>query len=204
MTYLYVDLETTGLPTGPYNDLNQYDNCRIVSVALILVDGSKAGLPDFWKKTFMIKPDDFCVPDGMVHGISHEMAEADGVDFVKAFTKLFSILKYSNTFVAYNVDFDYNVLRAEFRRRNMREHFTWLGSLKQMCVMKTALVELGLPGYLRLQELYDFLIPDNPGFKAHDAMEDIWITLLCHRKIREIMFLKPKKEVPENVLVEYI
>ena len=194
MSYLYIDLETSGLPKQrvpyempEYTDLNAYSTARVVSFALHIVDGSKEELPVLLTFSKLIKPEGFKIPPNMVHGITHEQATDEGLNFKHVFGKLMKVISGCNTFLAYNVDFDINVLKAEFLRREMYHVLDVFNEFKEICVMKSAYEILKLDKFEKLSVLYAKLCPELPEFKAHDALADITATLECHRKLREIL-----------------
>ena len=82
--YLFFDTETTGLPKKWQAPVTDTDNWpRLVQIAWVLssVDGKELA-----KHESIIKPEGFLIPkeSSAVHGITTEIAEAEGVDLETA------------------------------------------------------------------------------------------------------------------------
>ncbi len=124
--YAIVDLETTG---------GQADKDRITEIAIAIHDGEKV-IDSF---ETLINPER-TIPYNItqITGITQEMVE-DAPKFFEVAKKVVQLTE-GKVFVAHNVRFDYNFLRAEFRRlgftytrkllctvRLSRKTFPWIG-----------------------------------------------------------------------------
>jgi DNA polymerase III epsilon subunit-like protein len=194
----YVDLETSGLPLkrshmgSNYEDTKMYDTCRIVSMAVIFVeDNGNAELKELGSFDMLFKPEGFLIPEGLIHGITHEKASTEGTLFTQNMEKIRPFMRQCKYFTAYNADFDWNVLQSEFRRRGMKEYEDLFNVYEQVCVMKSASFILKTNKWMKLSDLYYNFFKET--FNAHDAMEDIRATIAVHRKLREIMLSKLHK-----------
>jgi len=140
MGYLIFDTETNGLPITPcygifplYNDLTKYNNARVVQVSYIITDSTYNKLEE---SDTIIKLDNFKIDNHKFHGITEEISETRGVPFVD-FAKAFNFsLDFVHTIVAHNINFDFNVLCAEFHRYGLQEVLTKFESKVQICTMK--------------------------------------------------------------------
>src|SRR5690349_22421689 len=117
--YLIFDTETTGVPhnkTAPLTDLENWP--RLVQLAWQLHDQSGKLLS---VQNFIVKPEGFDIPfkAEQVHGISTSRALAEGhdlLDVLKAFQK---DLKKAELLVGHNIEFDINIIGAEFLRKTI-------------------------------------------------------------------------------------
>jgi len=98
-----------------YRDLQAFDEARLVSIAWVLeaADGSKIN------RSYLIRPEGFEIPAVAtgIHGITTEMALANGVDFATMAVQLDEDLADTELLVAHNVEFDKAILKSELFRR---------------------------------------------------------------------------------------
>jgi DNA polymerase III epsilon subunit-like protein len=138
MVYFAIDTETTGLPTSrakptPSN-ISHYDSCRMLSLAIIEYsdDHKEEGAHHF-----IVKPDGFEVGATHIHGITQEMAESQGLpfeDIYNTFIGLLFLVEEECKIVGHNLDFDLNVIRAEFIRHE--KCLEILDKVKPICTLK--------------------------------------------------------------------
>jgi DNA polymerase III subunit alpha len=137
-TFIF-DTETTGLcPRGiqpTIQNFYRWNGARIVQIAWEVYDDKQTLVS---KKVFLIKPDDFVIPDSAskIHGITTEMAQKDGVPFHEVARELEDDLKDVSRLVAHNIDFDMSVLVAELFRANKTDLAYMLTSKEKVCTMK--------------------------------------------------------------------
>ena len=108
-----------------------------------------------------------------MHGISTEFALANGTELGPVLDEFAADLDDSAVVVAHNVDFDANVMGAEFLRAGMPNQFD---RLTKRCTMKESTEFCRIPGnyghkWPSLSELHQILF-DAPISGAHDAMVD--------------------------------
>jgi len=169
MPYTVFDTETTGIPTGArvvtLKRLAAWDTCRLVSIAIAVFNDDHSENSRF---TAVVKPDGFKVEATEVHGISHELAEAEGIPFIDAYNVFVGVFQLCPTVVGHNVSFDINVLKAECLRRNMDTSI--FDRITPVCTLGMAR-RMFLEPVNKLGVLYKkFFGEDLEG--AHDAMVD--------------------------------
>lgn len=116
------DVETTGLPpnssrmVGTHN-IRAWNGCRIVQIAWAIYSPNGTLLKDY---VTLVKPDGFLIPKSSteIHGVTTEMAEADGIPMVDVLNQFSLDMDTWNvkSLVAHNISFDRNVLYAEALR----------------------------------------------------------------------------------------
>ena len=176
--YLFFDTETTGLPlnfNASHKDLNNWP--RVVQLAWILTDSQGKIIEE---KSFIIKPDSFTIPVASfaIHGIDNEKANKLGISIIDALNIFNQSLQNRNLIlVAHNMDFDINVLGAEFLRIGVETNFM---DLSRVCTMKSSIDFCGLPKgkFPKLAELYRRLFNDDFE-NAHNAMADVFACYRC-------------------------
>jgi DNA polymerase III epsilon subunit-like protein len=172
--YLFFDTETSGLPKNydaPISDLENWP--YIVQIAWLEQD--KYG-NDISTGNYYVTPSGFDIsPDSeKIHRISKEKATDLGYPITDVLEVFIAIIKKSQFIVAHNVEFDYNVLSAEFARHYIKSD---IAEKKKICTMQETIEFCNLPGsnglkYPRLSELYYKLFAKNFD-NAHDAKADI-------------------------------
>jgi len=114
--FLIFDTETTGLPNkynAPISDSENWP--RMVQLAWQLHDNTGKLLT---AKNYIVKPEGYDIPIGVsnIHGITTERAIRDGYDLsfvLEEFNKDIEKTVYN---VGHNIDFDLNIVGAEFYR----------------------------------------------------------------------------------------
>ena len=117
------DTETSGLPLkrpgsrfSPYNDIDLYNNCRLVQFSGIIYDfNMNETLAEF---DYTIKPDGFTINNSNIHGITMDIANKNGISINKLFEKIIELFQKHNIskLVGHNVIFDINVIKSEMFR----------------------------------------------------------------------------------------
>ena len=114
--YLIFDTETTGLPKrydAPLSDSDNWPRCIQIAWQLHDAMGNVIEHQDF-----LVKPDGFNIPydSEQIHGISTALAEEQGVPLAEVATAFQKALEKTTFVVGQNVDFDVNIMGAEFYR----------------------------------------------------------------------------------------
>jgi len=121
MKYLFMDLETSGLPVDFSAKITDTANWpRIVQIAAILTDESGGVLKEL---DLIVQPSNFKIENAYIHGITQEIAAKQGVQLSFALRLLNSIVKNDTTIVCHNVDFDIPVLMCELYRVGLFDPF---------------------------------------------------------------------------------
>ena len=114
--YLIFDTETTGLPRNYSAPLTDFDNWpRVVQLAW-QVHGPEGELLEV--ANHIIRPDGFTIPFNAtkVHGITTDFALQKGEPLSEVLTKFNRSLETAHYIVGHNLDFDRNILGAEYMR----------------------------------------------------------------------------------------
>ena len=183
MNRLIFDTETNGLPVCPcfgvfpvYADTVKYDDARIVQVSYIITDTFYNKLEE---SDTVIKTDNFSITNHQFHGITEEISETSGIPFVEFAQQFSNALDNIGVLMAHNIDFDFNVLCAEFHRYGLTEIIAKFQSKQQICTMKRYKTLVGarfrsgngikLPN---LKELYSFATGGEEMENHHNSMYD--------------------------------
>lgn len=190
MTYLFIDTETTGLPRSRARARSPdevSDWPRLVQLGWILCadDGERLD-----EREQIVRPAGFTIDRGAVavHGITTERALAEGVPLKTVLRELNEAVERSTVLVGHNVDFDRNVLAAEFVRLGMTVHLT---ALPSRCTMRETTDFCRIPGGPRgykwpsLGELHELLF-DEPPDGAHSALADAEACRRSFFRLREL------------------
>ncbi|MFN8340166.1 MAG: DNA polymerase III subunit alpha [Cyclobacteriaceae bacterium] len=210
--YLIFDTETTGIPhnkTAPITDLENWP--RLVQLAWQLHD---AGGKLLSRQNLIVRPDGFDIPfkAEQVHGISTKRAQEEGKPLQDVLALLVNDLRLTQLLVGHNIEFDINIIGAEFIRQGLDPQV-----MLSLAKTDTGLVSIefcqlpgGMGGKLkmpRLHELHEKLF--SKSFEdAHDAAYDVAATARCFfgliarqivepldkRSIHEIIYEEPNLE----------
>jgi DNA polymerase-3 subunit alpha len=181
--YLIFDTETTGIPrnkTAPLTDLDNWP--RLVQIAWQLHDANGTLCS---QQNYIVKPEGFDIPykAEQIHGISTKRALEEGHDLAKVLTLFRDDLSKSSQLVGHNIEFDINIIGAEFIRQQFEtESFLKLARLDTgISSIEYCRLEGGIGGKLkmpRLVELHEKLFGKDFG-DAHDASYDVAATARC-------------------------
>lgn len=181
--YIIFDTETTGLPknwNAPYTDTDNWPRC--IQIAWQLHDDMGQLLEH---KDYLVRPDGFNIPYDAerIHGISTELAEAEGVPLAQVLVEFNEALAKAKFVVGQNVGFDNNVMGCEFHRLGVKTALNEMPVL-DTCTEKTAelcKIPGGRGGKFKLPtltELHSFLF-QQPFAEAHNATADVEATTRC-------------------------
>ncbi len=181
--YIIFDTETTGLPKRYDAPIHDTDNWpRAVQLAWQVHDQWGELIE---QKSVLIQPDGFDIPydSEQIHGISTALAEAKGVPLTEALEEFNLGLSKARFVVGQNVDFDINIMGAEFYRLGFDTALMDLPVL-DTCTEQTAKL-CQIPGgrgggfkLPTLTELHEYLFKA-PFAEAHNASADVEATARC-------------------------
>jgi DNA polymerase III subunit alpha len=187
--FLIYDTETTGLPRNfeaPVTDLENWP--RVIQLAWQLHDTGgllvEAG-------DHLIRPENFTIPynAAKVHGITTELALQEGEDLKTVLEKFILALQRAKVIVGHNIDFDLNIIGAEFVRCGYENYFE--GKI-QVCTKLESVEYCALPGgrgggfkWPSLEELHQKLFGEDFP-EAHNAAADVMATSRCFLELIRI------------------
>jgi DNA polymerase III subunit alpha len=142
--YLIFDTETTGLPKkwgAPISDTDNWPRC--IQIAWQLHDDMGKLIEH---QDYLIKPEGFNIPYDAerIHGISTELAEAEGIPLAEVLEKFNISLSKAKFIVGQNLGFDVNIMGCEFYRLGIESPMSSMPIL-DTCTEVTASL-LKLPG----------------------------------------------------------
>ncbi|MEJ2595784.1 MAG: 3'-5' exonuclease [bacterium] len=142
-------------------------------------------------KNFIVRPDGFGIPRGAakVHGITTELAEKEGISLDIVLEEFNKVLQDVTVIVGHNIEFDLNILGAEYLRRDLS---TTLFDLHSVDTKDEATDYCALPGgkggnykWPTLDEMHAKLFGE--GFDAaHNASADVQATARCFLELIRI------------------
>ena len=195
MKVLFLDLETNGLPQQisynsyySYDQINKYRNSRIIQLAYILcdIDIDCVNVTNFKiisKKDFIIKPNGFIINNSDIHGIKHNDASINGLEFNKIVNLIKDDFINTELIVAHNILFDKNVLLSELFRIQSTELINHITKIKYFCTSKGCvnITKIKFRNFYKqpkLSELYYYLFKKNIEGQ-HNAIYDTENLMLC-------------------------
>jgi DNA polymerase-3 subunit alpha len=208
MLYLIFDTETTGLPKNykaPVSDSENWPRAVQISWQLHNHEGALIDHQDF-----LIKPEGFDIPflSEKIHGISTALAIKEGRELSQVLNAFEETVLKSDFVVGQNIDFDLNIMGAEFYRMGIT---TTLLEKKILdtCTERTAnLCQLtgGRGGKFKLptlSELHQRLF-ETTFEEAHNASADVEATARCFFELIRIgEFDAASLGVTEEILEQF-
>lgn len=198
--YLIFDTETTGVPhnkTAPISDVENWP--RVVQLAWQLHDGRGKLLS---QQNFLIRPEGFDIPykAEQIHGISTKRAIAEGHVLREVLDLFIADLTKTSVLVGHNIEFDINILGAEFIRQQFDINNLLTTDKVDTGLVSTEFCQMtgGIGGRLkmpRLVELHEKLFGKNFG-DAHDASYDVAATARCFFGLIKKQVVKPFDATP--------
>jgi hypothetical protein len=194
---LFVDTETTGLPSGTFKNIkrensypdyksNNYDKSRVIQIGYSLQNNFNYG--NILKNTegIIIKPNGFTIENSHFHGITTEHAILTGSEAEHAFNIFGKVVDNCDYLIGYNIYFDIYVLLHEFYKLNMNKHIDLILKMKKdkkiLCVGELARqyknYSIQMPKQIKIyEEVFNKALEN-----AHNAMNDInaTIELMCY------------------------
>jgi DNA polymerase-3 subunit alpha len=206
--YLIFDTETTGLPKrwdAPISDTNNWPRCIQIAWQLHDEMGNLIEHQDY-----LIKPDGFNIPYDAerIHGISTELAEAQGFPLIDVLEKFNLALSKSKFVVGQNVGFDVNIMGCEFYRLGVASQMPSMPVLDTCTEVTASMLQLpgGRGGKFKLPtltELHQYLF-NKPFAEAHNATADVEATTRCFLElIRREVFTKEALDVPVGYFEDF-
>lgn len=177
--YIIFDTETTGLPqnyNAPITDLDNWPRAVQIAWQLHESDGRLISADNI-----IIKPEGFSIPFNAVkvHGITTEKALSVGQDLKSVIEKFASDVHKAKYLVGHNIEFDINVMGAEFLRAGFDLDLT---QFQRLDTKEWGTDFCAIPGgkggkykWPTLGELYQKLF-NAPMQEAHDAAYDVEAT----------------------------
>jgi len=206
--YLIFDTETTGLPKrwgAPISDTDNWPRC--IQIAWQLHDAMGKVIEH---QDYLVKPEGFNIPYDAerIHGISTELAEAEGVSLAEVLEKFNSALSKTKFIVGQNLGFDINIMGCEFYRLGIESPMGSMPILDTCTEVTASLLRLpgGRGGKFKLPtltELHSYLF-NKPFSEAHNATADVEATTRCFFElIRTEVFTKKELEVEQEYFEDF-
>ena len=206
--YLIFDTETTGLPKrwdAPITDSDNWPRC--IQIAWQLHDDLGQLIEH---QDYLVKPEGFNIPYDAerIHGISTELAEAQGATLAEVLAKFNIALSKTKFIVGQNLGFDINIMGAEFHRAGVKSPMSSMKILDTCTEVTASLLKLpgGRGGRFKLPtltELHQYLF-NKPFSEAHNATADVEATTRCFFElIRREIFTKEELDVPLSYFKEF-
>lgn len=178
---LFFDTETTGLPLDYYAPVDDTKNWpHMVQLSWILTDGVGNTIES---QDFIIKPCRWKIPPraSRIHGITTDIAKAKGKPIKQVFDLFVPAVETSQVVVGHNIDFDMNIVRAEFAR-NKRDDVLFRKMSFDTMEESTDFCQIerwdGSYKWPRLQELHMCLFGKS-FTSAHNSAADVEATKKC-------------------------
>ena len=194
--YLVFDTETTGLPLrddAPLTDLDNWPRAVQVAWQLHASDGSLMEAKDF-----VIQPDGFDIPfnASKIHGISNEVAHHYGKPLSEALNSFKEAVERSEYLVGHNIQFDINILGAEFLRSDEANPLEGIPSIDTSEEGRNFCQLAGGKGggfkIPKLSELYEKLFEERFA-EAHNAIADVEATARVFLECLRRAIIAPEK-----------
>jgi DNA polymerase-3 subunit alpha len=206
--YLIFDTETTGLPKrwdAPITDTNNWPRC--IQIAWQLHD-DMGNLIEH--QDYLVKPEGFNIPYDAerIHGISTELAEAEGISLAEVLEKFNEALGKAKFIVGQNLGFDVNIMGAELYRMGVDSPMASMPVLDTCTEVTASLLKLpgGRGGKFKLPtltELHSYLF-NVPFAEAHNATADVEATTRCFLElIKREVFTKEELDVPASYFQDF-
>ncbi|WP_203295318.1 DNA polymerase III subunit alpha [Luteirhabdus pelagi] len=206
--YLIFDTETTGLPknyNAPVTDSDNWPRC--IQIAWQLHDDMGNVIEH---QDYLVKPEGFNIPFDAekIHGISTELAEQQGESLEVVAQKFTEALAKTKFVVGQNIDFDVNIMGAEFHRLGIENPLPELPVLDTCTETTAQLCQIpgGRGGKFKLPtltELHEFLF-NEPFAEAHNATADVEATTRCFLElVRRNVFTAEELDVQPDYFEQF-
>lgn len=189
---LFFDTETTGVPKNykaSYIDVENWP--RLVQLGFIVYDILDGGdVSEMVSVERIVKPEGFVISEEVskIHGVTQTCAEMFGTPVKSVLDEFLNLVKICDTLVGHNLNYDMNVMGAEYQRAISQN--TLIGK-SQYDTMLKGTEFCKLPGtygkykWPKLFELYQKLF-NEPLAQTHTALDDIRNTSKCYFQMRKL------------------
>lgn len=187
--YLVIDCETTGLPKKRNAPVDDADNWpRVIQLAWTLYDETQTPVKT---EVCLIRPEGFVIPGDAqrIHGITTERADSEGKDLAETLLIFALAAAEAEVLIAHNLDFDINVISAEYLRLGLEPPFTRFRDEKRICTMLKSVEFCGITGnrgfkWPKLSQVYQKLFGSDFD-NAHDAGTDVKACARCFFELKD-------------------
>jgi len=184
MNKIFIDTETTGLPImigynryHPYYQLEYYEQSRMIELGYMVYDSNNNKIKEFNK---IIRPCNFEITNSHIHGITNEQAINEGINIIDALKELEQDLKYTDTLIAHNINFDINIILSEASRGKCSKLVEYLHKKVKKCTFKLA--QNIYKKNFKLVNLYSHLF-NKEIVQEHRALSDVKILVDCYYEL---------------------
>ncbi|MDD3702166.1 MAG: DNA polymerase III subunit alpha [Bacteroidales bacterium] len=193
--FLIFDTETTGLPLDKHAPLTDFANWpRMVQLAWQLHNDKGEYISS---ENFIIKPEGYTIPfnAARVHGITTDHALQHGISIKTVLEKFDADLAKADYIIGHNIEFDRNILGAEFLRNETTTTFLEKPQLDTCTELTASFCQIpgGRGGKFKfptLDELYHKLFHESFSH-AHNAMADVEATARCFFELLRLEVFPP-------------
>ncbi len=200
--YLFIDTETTGLPKNRNAFYYDEDNWPyLVQISMIVLDSQMVKIAE---KDIVLKPEKYTIPQSAssIHGITNEYAQKHGKNRKLTLEYMRVLLQIVEYVIGHNVDFDMDVLKAEFYREwtgDSSWYDSFINSLRYNVIdtMKLGVNICKIPSnrpeekykWPTLDELYKSLFGKTIQGR-HNALNDVRATEECFEELKRRKLIK--------------
>lgn len=183
MNTLIFDVETTGLPLSmkkPPFQVKNFNTSRLIEIGYIIMNENNEIVKEY--SNLIKHNDDIEIKNTHIHGISTDDVKKDGILMQDFLLEFMVDLKGVKQIMAYNIDFDYNIMMSELYRIYNKEAITVISllySVDKSCIMLQAMKFMKVKKYPKLIHLYKFLFNEDVK-QLHRALDDVKVTLKCY------------------------
>lgn len=197
-TIVVFDTETTGLPPrpsrfkrypDPRTEYERYANARVVELAYIvyMYNTETKEYTRVQSNACLVSPNgEFVIMNESIHGITQNMANRYGKPIKEVLIDFRTAVSKSDVLVAHNIEFDMNIIQAEFYRAGLdpMEVLT----VPKTCTLHRAMCVLNLTRYPKLNDLYNRLYPLHSNWiQSHRALDDTEKCALSYFALFDLM-----------------
>ena len=165
-------------------------------------DSSTSNYKIISKKDYIIKPNGFIINNDDIHGIKHNYASLNGIEFNKVAELIKPDFMNAELIVAHNISFDKNVLLSELFRIECNDLINHINKIKYYCTSRGCLNVTRIKfrntyKQPKLSELYYYLFNKNIEGQ-HDAIFDTENLMLC------FIELVNKKYITKDIIDKFV
>ncbi len=191
MKLLFLDTETTGLPSGNRPSIYQTSDWpHVLQLSFVLFDSDQHAVISVFDNIISLPHDVLISPGSIeIHGITRETSDLHGIPILSALTALNNAIDHCDLIIGHNISFDKQVVIVEHIRSNLSSKFP---SKPVYCTMKSSKTLCNLhyfnknntciPKFPKLSELYQHLFY-SPPTNLHNSLNDVLICMRCYMKL---------------------